>query len=223
MRHDERMREPGRPRPCRQRHAINFPRTAVRPHLLVGVPDQTLRNLEWLCLRHRLLPSLVDRHLRLESRVPSLHPHYRASSLIRTRPPLCSASVLGSSRVCRLEVSLGIGAPGSHVPHKSLSLVSRRLHAGRRSASQSGPEPVARPRSRRGVCEGGHPSPVLFGKSKGSPCFHRGRQLDVPAIASVASIRLPGNQCEDCFRSLLARSDSVCRVRRDGHGDRSSH
>ena len=124
---------------CRQRHAIDSPRTAVRPHLSVGVPDQTLRNLEWLYLRHRLLPSLVDRPPRLESRVPSLHPHYRASSLIRTRPSLCSASVLGSSRVCRLEVSLGIGAPGSHVPHRSLSLVSRRLHAGRRSASQQAP------------------------------------------------------------------------------------
>src|SRR3954449_5285056 len=35
-----------------------------------------------------------------------------------------------------LEVSLGIEATGSHVPHKSLSLVSRRLHAGRRSASR---------------------------------------------------------------------------------------
>jgi len=140
----------------RQRHAINSPRSAVRLHLSVGVPDQTLRNFEWLCLRHRLLPSLVGRRLRQESRVPSLHPHYRASSLVRTRPPLCSASVLGSSRVCRLEVSLGIGATGSHVPHKSLSLDSRRLHAGRRSASRQAPSEL-HPRPTTGAWFRRHP------------------------------------------------------------------
>jgi hypothetical protein len=42
-------------------------------------------------------------------RAPSLRPRYRASSLPRARPPLHPASVLGSSRVSRLEVSLGIG------------------------------------------------------------------------------------------------------------------
>ncbi len=140
----------------RQGNAINATRPAVRPYLSVGVPDQLLRNFEWLCLRQRLLPSLVDRRLRLESRVPSLHPHYQASSLIRTRPPLCSASVLGSLRVCRLEVSLGIGAPGSHVPHKSLSLVSRRLYAGRRPAGQQAPSEL-RPRPTTGAWFRRHP------------------------------------------------------------------
>src|SRR4051812_5154443 len=43
-----------------------------------------------------------------------------------------------------LEVSLGIEATGSHVPHKSLSLVSRRLHAGRRSASRQAPAELCR-------------------------------------------------------------------------------
>ena len=46
---------------------------------------------------------------------------------------------VGASRVYRLAISLGIEATGSHVPHKSLSLVSRRLHAGRRSASRQAP------------------------------------------------------------------------------------
>src|SRR3954453_13196744 len=81
-------------------------------------------------------PSLVGRPPRPECRVPSLHRRYPASTVLRTRPPLRLASVLGSSGVCPLEVSLGIEATGSHVPHKSLSLVSRRLHAGRRSASR---------------------------------------------------------------------------------------
>ena len=35
--------------------------------------------------------------------------------------------------------ALGIEATGSHVPHKSFSLVSRRLHAGRRSARRQAP------------------------------------------------------------------------------------
>src|SRR6185295_8020472 len=88
------------------------------------------------CLRHRLLPSLVGRPPRPECRVPSLRRRYPASTVLRTRPSLRLALVLGSSGVCPLEVSLRIEATGSHVPHKSLSLVSRRLHAGRRSASR---------------------------------------------------------------------------------------
>src|SRR3954466_15927908 len=46
-----------------------------------------------------------------------------ARHTLRTRPSLRLALVLGSSWVCPLEVSLGIEATGSHVPHKSLSLV----------------------------------------------------------------------------------------------------
>ncbi len=120
----------------RQGHAVHARSTAVRLHPLVSIPDELLGNVVRLCLRHRLLPSRVGRSLRQECRVPSLRSHYQASSLLRTRPSLRSVSVLGSSRFRRLEVSLGIGATGSHVPHKSLSRVSRRLHAGRRSASR---------------------------------------------------------------------------------------
>ena len=92
----------------------------VRLHPLVRLPHELLRNLVRLCLRHRLLPSLVDRCLRPDRRAPSLHPHYQASSLLRARPPLRLASVLGSSWVHHLEVSLRIEATGSHVPHTSL-------------------------------------------------------------------------------------------------------
>ena len=94
----------------RQRHAIHARSTAVRLHPLVGFPDELLWNVVRLCLRHRLLPLLVGQHPRLESRVPLLHPHYQASSLLLTRPSLRLASVLGSSWVHHLEVSLGIKA-----------------------------------------------------------------------------------------------------------------
>ncbi len=73
-----------------------------------------------LCLRHRLLPSRVDCCPRLESRAPSLHPRYQASSLPRAHPPLRLASVRSSSWVLHLDFSLRIEAVGSHVPHKSL-------------------------------------------------------------------------------------------------------
>ena len=43
------------------------------------------------------------------------------SSLLRATPPLCPASVLWSSWGFHLDVSLRIGATGSHVPHKSLN------------------------------------------------------------------------------------------------------
>src|SRR6266540_1857384 len=135
---------------CRQGHPIHARRTAVRLHPLVGFPDELLRNVIRLCLRHRLLPSRVGQRHRLESRVPSLRLRYQTSSLLQTRPSLRLASVLGSSRVYRLEISLGTEATGSHVPHKSLSLVSRRLHADRRSASQQAPSEL-RPRPTTGA------------------------------------------------------------------------
>jgi len=80
-----------------------------------------LRNIVRPGLRHGLLPSLVDAHLSPECRTPSLHPYYRASTLLRVRPPLLLALVLGSSWVHHLEVSLRIEEEGSHVPHKCLS------------------------------------------------------------------------------------------------------
>src|ERR1700722_16397261 len=135
---------------CRQGHPIHARSTAVRLHPLVGFPNESLRYVIRLRLRHRLLPSRVGRSLRLVCRVPSLHLRYQASSLLRTRPPLRLALVLGSLRFCRLEVSLGSEATGSTLPHKSLSLVSRRLHAGRRSASRQAPSEL-RPRPTTGA------------------------------------------------------------------------
>ena len=123
--------------------ALSEPDVRLSPHPAPTLQPPAARpaatglwNRKRPCLRHRLLPSLVGRPPRPECRVPSLRRRYPASTVLRTRPPLRLASVLGSSGVCPLEVSLGIEATGSHVPHKSLSLVSRRLHAGRRSASR---------------------------------------------------------------------------------------
>ena len=53
---------------------------------------------------------LVGHAPRPECRAPSLPPRYQASSLLRARPSLHHASVLGSSWVPHLEVSLGIAA-----------------------------------------------------------------------------------------------------------------
>src|SRR5256885_11848197 len=93
-----------------ERVADNACRTIVRLHPLVRFPDELLRNHVRLRLRHGLLPSLVDLHPRPDRRAPSLHLGYQASSLLRARPPLRLASVLGSSWVHHLEVSLGIEA-----------------------------------------------------------------------------------------------------------------
>ena len=71
---------------------------------------------EWLCFIQRLLPFLVDHQIKLSNSTPSLHPHYRTSSLLRVDPPLCSASALSPSRDFRLSFSLYIGTTGSRVP-----------------------------------------------------------------------------------------------------------
>jgi hypothetical protein len=91
-----------------------------------------------LCFRHRLLPFLVDLRPWLEDRVPSLHPRYRASSLLRTRPPLHHASVLCPQRVFHLRGLPWHQGAGSHVPRKSLPSGSRRLNTGCRLANRSG-------------------------------------------------------------------------------------
>jgi len=55
----------------------------------------------------------------LGDRLPSLHGHYPASSLLRSRPPLSGASVLSASRDCRLCLFPWHRRPGSHVPYES--------------------------------------------------------------------------------------------------------
>ena len=74
-----------------------------------------------LRFRHEFLPSLVDPSLRLNHSTPSLHPHYRASTLLRVDPPLCHASGLLTSWGFHLGISLGIVTTGSHVPRESLN------------------------------------------------------------------------------------------------------
>src|SRR5215475_7445370 len=71
--------------------------------------------------RHEFLPSLVDPSLRLNHSTPSLHPYYRASTLLWVDPPLCHASGTLPSWVFHLGISLGIVTTGSHVPRESLS------------------------------------------------------------------------------------------------------
>src|SRR4051812_23952518 len=74
-----------------------------------------------LRFRHEFLPSLVDPSLRLNHSTPSLHPSYRASTLLRVDPPLCHASGLLPSWGFHLGISLGIVTTGSHVPRESLN------------------------------------------------------------------------------------------------------
>src|SRR5215469_14864395 len=58
--------------------------------------------LERLCLVHGLLPFPVGQCPRPNNAAPSVRLHYRASSLLRAAPPLCSASVLWSLRCAPL-------------------------------------------------------------------------------------------------------------------------
>ena len=96
--------------------SVHSRRAAIRLNALVRFPHLLLGNLKRLCLIHELLPSRVDPQIRPGGSTPLLHRRYSASSLVRVDPSLRSASVLCSSRVCRLESSLHIGAVVSHVP-----------------------------------------------------------------------------------------------------------
>src|SRR6202035_2656348 len=136
----------------RQCLAVDACRTTVGLHPSVRFPHKSLRNLVRLCLRHRLLPLLVDLCPWLDRRAPLLRRHYPASSLLRARPPLRLASVLGSSWVHHLEVSLSIEAGGSHVPHRSLRwahAVSMPVAA--RAVSRQSPELWSRANDRSPV------------------------------------------------------------------------
>jgi len=88
--------------------------TDHRPRLLPGSPlpvDKPPKQRVWVT--QSFLRMTVDLSIKLDSVAPS-------SSLLHATPSLCPASVLGSSWGFHLDVSLGIGATGSHVPHKSL-------------------------------------------------------------------------------------------------------
>src|SRR5262249_52062519 len=84
----------------RNRLSIHSSRSLVGLHTLEGLPDFPFRNLERLCLVHRLLPLPVGRWPRLNNTAPSLRPHYR--TFLTTTG--CSAPVL---RVGTLALAVG--------------------------------------------------------------------------------------------------------------------
>jgi len=100
----------------------------IRLDPLICFPNFTLRNLEWFCLVHRLLPFRVDRRIWLDCTAPSLHPFIQ--DFIATTS--CSAPEIphpysrprGSS-TCGFSVSIGIS--GSHVPFNRLMASSGHL------------------------------------------------------------------------------------------------
>jgi hypothetical protein len=107
------------------RLSVYSSRSLVGLHTFEGFPDFPLGDVERLCLVRGLLPSPVGPRARLTNAAPSVQLHYRA--FIPTTN--CSAPVLRFGTLvlavgARLDVSLGIGATGSHVPYKSL--VERR-------------------------------------------------------------------------------------------------
>ena len=89
----------------------------VSRHPALIIPSQ----LSETCFTVWLLPSLVGQRVKLDDPTPSLHPHYRTSSLIWVGPPLCPAWVLSPSWVLHLGFSLSIGTTASQVPCKSLN------------------------------------------------------------------------------------------------------
>src|SRR6202035_4950009 len=108
----------------RNRLSVYSGRSLVGLHLLEGFPDFPFGDVERLCFVHRLLLLPVGFSwpaVSAEQRSPfgpaplqSLHPYYE---LLRPCAPLRYSGPCG---VRRLDVSLGIGATGSHVPYKSL-------------------------------------------------------------------------------------------------------
>jgi hypothetical protein len=83
--------------------ALSEPDVRLSPH-----PALTLQPWVRLCIRHRLLPSLVDRHLWPESRAPSLRPHYQG--FIATTGPSAPSPRIGT----RLLMGPPLGVLPSH-------------------------------------------------------------------------------------------------------------
>ena len=116
-------------------------------------PDHPLGDLKRLLLllrsAHPTPPGHpVDRRTNPGNPAPSLHPHYRASSLLRDGPPPCPASVLCPSQFPLLGVlpladplQHATGAHGATAFPRSMPTPdpsSRHLYAGHHLASQTG-------------------------------------------------------------------------------------
>src|SRR5439155_19670107 len=85
----------------------------------------------------RLLPlGAVDRQASPDDPSPSLHPHYRASPLLRDGPPLCPASLLGPSRFQPLGV---LASTNDRRPHSATGRPRARGDRFTRSAQEPGP------------------------------------------------------------------------------------
>src|SRR4051794_13069896 len=117
--------------PLRRREPLDADRVHTRrptvgPNLLPRPIDEAFVDLKRLHLRlrshPRLLPHGIDSHrvdlkLAVDCPAPSLQPITRPSSLLRTGPPLCPASVLCHSRPSPLVVlPLVTGRPTSPIP-----------------------------------------------------------------------------------------------------------
>jgi hypothetical protein len=76
---------------------------------------------------------MVDRRTSPDNPSPSLHPHYRASALLRDGPPLCPASLLSPSRFQPLGV---LAANGRRDPRSSepTAAAGRQVHTFRTEA-----------------------------------------------------------------------------------------
>lgn len=81
----------------RQSFPIHPGGATVGFHQLPRRQDKLFGNTVRLCFRHAFLPFQVDPFLKPVGSAPSLHPSYRASSLLRADQPLRSASGLQPS------------------------------------------------------------------------------------------------------------------------------
>ena len=69
----------------------------------------------------RYLPSVVNEQIKVDTAVPSLHPHYRDFNTTTSwSAPVPCIGTLTLMRSSHLSFSLNIRTTGSHVPHKSL-------------------------------------------------------------------------------------------------------
>src|SRR5260370_28391929 len=103
------------------RLSVYSSRPLVSLHLLEGLPEFLLRNIERLCLVHRAPPVTSCLWAMAEQRGPfgpvplqNLHPYYRPLR------PCAPHRYSGPYGFCRLDVPLCIVTTGSHVPYKSL-------------------------------------------------------------------------------------------------------
>jgi hypothetical protein len=111
-------------------------------------------------LTRLLPPHSVDRRTNQDDPSPSLPPHYRASQLPRDGPPLCPASVLSPSRICRSGVFLPRTAAGQRLRHWPRAGAGRQVHAfGTGAQTRLAPPPRRTPPGQSAGFRQAHPRP----------------------------------------------------------------